>query len=210
MFEQMLVDWERSPEIRWEKTNCPLCFKPTGPTSKCYEMCDAEEGGYIDSVDSSSEKYRPRTVEYKGQLYSAFTKQCIFRRLNQWNVYINFPFAAGLVYTISSVEGIENIKILSAYRAIITVADRFDFKDVQSRVDEAFTSYVAGRKAMKDKYADTKTSGDYEIIRESVGDLLAQIDAPANEDTMSEEEARNAMYEMDDDIEDESEGDVDV
>ena len=38
----------------------------------------------------------------------------------------------------------------------------------------------------------------------------SQIDAPANEDTMSEEEARNAMYEMDDDIEDESEGDVDV
>ena len=139
------VDWTKEPEIRWEKRLCPICNEPSGEKSNCFKI-ETD----VDVINSQDESTTPRTLEVNGELYPVFSKQCYFRKNNEFWFYTNYPISMPMVTVISSVEGVETLVIRTPYKASVVIADQFDEIVVKNEVNRKYRSFINGFRKNKD------------------------------------------------------------
>ncbi len=141
-----LIDWSKTPEITITKRLCPLCKEPTGKDSKCHEIMKnangnkEEEHEFIEREDGSLQLH-VRTMEIDGSQEPVLSEQCYYRRYDSWFFNCNFPISQELALKLSSIEGIEKLIVVSAYRGEMIVADHFDVENVLNTFKESYTDF---------------------------------------------------------------------
>lgn len=133
------VDWTKEPEIRWEKRLCPICHESTGENSQCFNM-DSPVGIVNNDGDGGSSK----TIEVNGELFPVFSKQCYYRKSNEFWVMTNYPISIPLVNVLSAIEGIDSIVIRSAYKCSVVIADQFDDIIVKNAINKRYREFING------------------------------------------------------------------
>jgi hypothetical protein len=136
-YTKINVDWNKQPEINWEKTLCPLCDKATGGNSKCEEI-NVESFGPSGPEGSIMSK----TIEIEGNIYPVFSKQCYFKQYNSYSINTNFPLSSPLAKVICEIEGVERFTIKSPYRATIIIAEQFDDMIVKKNVNLGYFNFI--------------------------------------------------------------------
>ena len=128
------IDWLKKPEILWEKKQCPFCREPTGSSSNCFKP-EFEK-------DKDDDIFVTKTMEMGGEIYSLFSKQCYFRKNNEFIVYVNFPISAPLCMILGAIEGVEKIKVITAYRMSIIIAEQFEEMVVVQTINKEYRSFI--------------------------------------------------------------------
>ena len=136
MYTKIKVDWNKPPEIHWEKTLCPICSYPTGKESKCDQIEEVGQHGLPEGSVVS------KTIEIEGNVYPIMSKQCYFKQYNSFNINTNYPISSPLTRAISEVEGVERFTIKSPYRATLVIAEYFDDITVKKNVNLAYLNFI--------------------------------------------------------------------
>jgi hypothetical protein len=131
------------PFLTWEKRVCPMCGQNTGPNSKCgNSMVDADEADDA-SMDMgiSFNNALPITnmPEFNSGAMPLFGDQCAFKLYNSYIIETNTPLTIQMGQGITEINGVEQLQILSKYKAILTIGRNFDEQDVKQQVTEYYT-----------------------------------------------------------------------
>jgi hypothetical protein len=132
------VEWSKEPEIRWEKRLCPVCNEPMGESSQCYNIDTSVE------VVNGEEEHSAKTIEVNGELFPIFSKQCFYRKTNEFWVHTNYPISVPLANSIGSIEGVDSMVIRSPYKCSIVIAEQFDEVIVRTAVNKKYREFING------------------------------------------------------------------
>jgi len=140
------VDWSKEPEIRWEKKICPICHGPTGESGNCHSK--EINADVLNSIDDPLET---KTIDVNGELFPIFSKQCYYRKKNDYLVFANYPISNALATTLGSVDGIDNIILRSPYRMDVTIADQFEWVQVKNIFNKSYRDFINEHRKNKNK-----------------------------------------------------------
>ena len=133
------VDWTKEPEIRWERRLCPVCHEPMGESSQCFNIDNQAEIMNTDGDGGPS-----KTIDVNGELFPIFSKQCFYRKTNEYWVVLNYPLSVPLVNTMSSVEGVDAVIVRSPYKCSIVIADQFEDAIVKTLINKKYREFING------------------------------------------------------------------
>ena len=134
-----VVDWSKEPEIRWEKRLCPICHEPMGEKSQCNIIEDS-----VELVNSNEEGGHSKTIDINGELFPVFSKQCYYRKMNEFWIFTNYPISVPMLNMLASIEGVDNIVARSPYKCSIVVADQFDESIVKNSLNKKYREFING------------------------------------------------------------------
>jgi hypothetical protein len=138
------VDWNKEPEIRWERKVCPICHGPTGDESNCHlKDPGSDSSGSIDDLIDT------KTIEVNGELFPIFNKQCFYRKRNDFLVFTNYPISNGMANQLAAVDGIDAIVIRTPYRMDVTIAEQFDNSHVKNIFNKNYRSFINDHRKTK-------------------------------------------------------------
>jgi hypothetical protein len=169
-----LVDWDRSPELRWIKQQCPLCREPTGPDSQCHKL----GGSIVDEMDPDSSmglSALGKSIEVNGQVVPIYSEQCMFRRYNNYIIETNFPLSKPLVEVIANTEGVEQFIVETKYRGIITIGNQFEERMVKVKVATKYREAIEHNR-MVQEFMNEITANKSEIpdVADAVSDSTGE------------------------------------
>lgn len=129
------IDWSKKPEILWEKKQCPVCGEPTGSSSNCFQP-------KFEKNKEEEDLFVAKTIEIEGEVHGLFSKQCYFRKNNEFIAYTNFPISAPMCLILGAIEGVEKIKVVTVYRMSIIIAEQFDETTVIQSINKEYRTFI--------------------------------------------------------------------
>ena len=133
------VDWSKEPEIRWERRICPVCHEPMGESSQCFSLENP-----VEIMNNEADGAGSKTIDVNGELFPVFSKQCYYRKTNEYWVFTNYPISVPLINSLAAVEGVDTVIVRSPYKCSIIIADQFEDSVVRASVNKKYREFING------------------------------------------------------------------